>query len=276
MLACPDLVPGSGRPARARSPTGPPRPRQNMGPRRPCPRNPNGHQGSTARIQRNRVTDKAPTFVGIDVSKHRLDIHSRPSGESFATDYDDEGVAALVERLAALAPTLVVLEATGGLEGRLAGGPAAGGPPVAVVNPRQVRAFARATGRLAKTDRLDAATIARFAEAVRPPVRPLPDEATRHLGALVGRRGAPRGGGGPPAPRAPGWPPAVSCSRCWSPSATGATRPIPPCTRGSTPTCAGSRRRWPGSSATWARRSGRARSGGPRRSCCARCRASGP
>jgi transposase len=81
-----------------------------------------------------------------------------------------------------------VLEATGGLEVRLAAALAAAGVPVAVVNPRQVRAFARATGRLAKTDRLDAAMIARFAEAVRPPVRPLPDEATRHLGALVARR----------------------------------------------------------------------------------------
>src|SRR3954449_1967696 len=182
------MVPGSGRPARARSPTGPPRPRQNMGPCRPCPRNPNGDQGREARIQRNRVMDKAPTFVGIDVSKHRLDVHARPSGESFATDYDDEGVAGLVERLAALAPALVVLEATGGLEVRLAAALAAAGLPVAVVNPRQVRAFARATGRLAKTDRLDAEAIARFAEAVRPPVRPLPDEATRHLGALVARR----------------------------------------------------------------------------------------
>jgi transposase len=159
-----------------------------MAPRRPCPRNPNGHQGQQARIQRNRVTDKAPTFVGIDVSKHRLDVHARPSGESFATDYDDEGVAGLVERLAALAPALVVLEATGGLEVRLAAALAAAGLPVAIVNPRRVRAFARATGRLAKTDRLDAATIARFAEAVRPPARPLPDEATRHLGALVARR----------------------------------------------------------------------------------------
>src|SRR5436190_1961202 len=92
-----------------------------MAPRRPCPRDPNGHQGQQARIQRNRVTDKAPIFVGIDVSKRRLDIHSRPSGESFTIDHDDE-------------------------------------------------------------------TIARFAEAVRPPVRPLPDEATRHLGALVARR----------------------------------------------------------------------------------------
>jgi len=104
--------------------------------------------------------DKAPTFVGIDVSKHRLDVHARPSGESFTIDHDDEGVAAL----------------------------AAAGLPVAVVNPRQVRAFARAAGRLAKTDRLDAEAVARFAEAVRPPARPLPDEATRHLGALLARR----------------------------------------------------------------------------------------
>ena len=132
--------------------------------------------------------DKAPTFVGIDVSKHRLDIHSRPSGESSTIGYDDESVAALIERLVALAPALIVLEATGGMEVRLAAALAAAGLPVAVVNPRQVRAFARAMGQLAKTDRLDAAVIARFAEAVRPPVRPLPDEATRHLGALVARR----------------------------------------------------------------------------------------
>ena len=159
-----------------------------MAPRRPCPRNPNGHQGREARIQRNRVMDKAPTFVGIDVSKRRLDVHARPSGEGFAVDCDDEGVAGLVGRLAALAPALVVLEATGGLEVRLAAALAAAGLPVAVVNPRQVRAFARAAGRLAKTDRLDAEAIARFAEAVRPPARPLPDEATRRLGALVARR----------------------------------------------------------------------------------------
>ena len=132
--------------------------------------------------------DKASTFVGIDVSKRRLDIHSRPSGESSTFGYDDESVAALIERLVAVAPALIVLEATGGMEVRLAAALAAAGLPVAVVNPRQVRAFARAMGQLAKTDRLDAAVIAHFAEAVRPPVRPLPDEATRHLGALVARR----------------------------------------------------------------------------------------
>jgi transposase len=134
--------------------------------------------------------DKAalPSFIGIDVAKHRLEVHVRPSGESFAMGYGEEEVAVLVGRLAALEPTLIVLEATGGMEVRLAAALAAAGLPVAVVNPRQVRAFARATGRLAKTDRLDAQAIARFAEAVRPAVRPLPDEATRHLGALVARR----------------------------------------------------------------------------------------
>jgi transposase len=130
----------------------------------------------------------APTFVGIDVSKRRLEGHVRPSGERFALDYDHEGMATLVGRLVALGPALIVLEATGGLEVRLAAALAAAGLPVAIVNPRQVRAFARATGRLAKTDRLDAEAIARFAEAVRPPVRPLPDEASRRLGALVARR----------------------------------------------------------------------------------------
>jgi transposase len=129
-----------------------------------------------------------PVFVGVDVSKHRLDIHLRPSGESFTLDHDDGSVAALIERLGALTPALIVLEATGGMEVRLGAALAAAGLPVAIVNPPQVRAFARAMGRLAKTDRLDAAVIAHFAEAVRPPVRPLPDEATRHLGALVARR----------------------------------------------------------------------------------------
>src|SRR4051794_31468580 len=119
--------------------------------------------------QRSRVMDKPPTFVGADVTKARLDIPLRPSGEHSTVSHDEAGVAALVERLAALAPTLVVLEATGGMEVAPAAALAAAGLPVAVVNPRQVRAFARATGRLAKTDRLDAALIARLAQAGRPP-----------------------------------------------------------------------------------------------------------
>src|SRR4051794_13581752 len=138
--------------------------------------------------QRSRVMDKLPVFVGIDVSKHRLDIHLRPSGEGFAVDHGEEEAATLVARLVALAPALVVLEATGGLEVQLAAALAAAGLPVAVVNPRRGGPFAGAAGGRAKSDRRDAATIARFAEAVRPPVRPLPDEATRRLGALVARR----------------------------------------------------------------------------------------
>jgi transposase len=130
----------------------------------------------------------APVFVGIDVAKNRLDVHLRPSGEAWAVGRDAAGLSALVERLAELAPTLVVLEATGGFEVTVAAALTAAHLPLAVVNPRQIRDFARATGRLAKTDRLDAEAIARFAEAVRPEPRPIPDAAARALGELVARR----------------------------------------------------------------------------------------
>jgi transposase len=129
-----------------------------------------------------------PAFVGIDVSKHRLDVCARPTGEHWAVAYEDGALPALTQRLLELRPALVVLEATGGLQARLAAGLAAADLPVVVVNPRQVRDFARATGRLAKTDRIDADTLARFAEAVRPPVRPLEDAASLALKALVARR----------------------------------------------------------------------------------------
>jgi transposase len=130
----------------------------------------------------------APTFVGIDVAKDRLDVHLRPSDEAFALSRDGAGLDALVERLAALGSALVVLEATGGFEVAVAGALAAAGLPLVVVNPRQIRDFARATGRLAKTDRLDAEAIARFAEAVHPEPRPLPSAAAQALGELVARR----------------------------------------------------------------------------------------
>jgi transposase len=130
----------------------------------------------------------APTFVGIDVAKDRLDVHLRPAGEAFALGRDGAGLEALVVRLRALAPALVVLEATGGFEVAVAGALAAAGLPLVVVNPRQIRDFARATGRLAKTDRLDAEAIARFAEAVQPAPRPLPSVAAQALGELVARR----------------------------------------------------------------------------------------
>jgi transposase len=127
-------------------------------------------------------------FVGIDVAKDRLDVHLRPCGESFAVARDGEALAALVERLRALAPALVVMEATGGYETVVASALGAAHLPLAVVNPRQIRAFARATGKLAKTDRLDAAAIAHFAEAIRPPVRPIADAEAQALGELVARR----------------------------------------------------------------------------------------
>ncbi len=127
-------------------------------------------------------------FVGIDVSKARLDVALRPSGEAFTVPHAPEGIAALVARLQACRPTLIVLEATGGLEQPLVVALAAAPLPVVVVNARQVRDFARATGRLAKTDTLDARILAHFAEAVQPQVRPLPDPAQQALAALVARR----------------------------------------------------------------------------------------
>ena len=127
-------------------------------------------------------------YVGIDVSKDRLDVHVRPSGEAFAVARDGEGLAALVTRLSTLAPQLVAVEATGGYEITVAAAIGAAGLPLVVVNPAQVRHYAQALGRRAKTDPIDAEVIARFAEATRPAPRPLPDEATRLLADLVARR----------------------------------------------------------------------------------------
>lgn len=127
-------------------------------------------------------------FVGLDVSKDRLDVHVRPSGENFAVAYDDGGLATLLTRVRALQPRLIVLEATGGYEVTVAAALANAELPVAVVNPRQIREFARATGQLAKTDALDARAIARFAEAVQPAARPLATEEAQALGELVARR----------------------------------------------------------------------------------------
>lgn len=128
------------------------------------------------------------TYVGIDVSKDRLDVHVRPSGETFAVARDGEGLAALVARLTRLSPHLVAVEATGGFEMTVAAAVGAAALPLAVVNPAQVRHYAQALGRRAKTDRIDAEVIARFAEAARPEPRPLPDEATQTLAELVTRR----------------------------------------------------------------------------------------
>jgi transposase len=129
-----------------------------------------------------------PAFAGIDVSKDRLDVHLRPSGESFAVARDGSGIETLLARLKALSPMLIVLEATGNYELTVAAALAGAGLPLAVVNPRQIRDFARATGRLAKTDRLDADSIALFAERVRPEPRPLEDAEAAALAELVARR----------------------------------------------------------------------------------------
>jgi transposase len=125
-----------------------------------------------------------PCFVGIDVAKAQLDIAMRPSGARWAVPNDAGGVVTLVERLQALHPTLIVLEATGGLERAAPAALATAGLPVVVVNPRQARDCARATGQLAKTDALDARALAHFADVL----RPLPDAQTQELRALLGRR----------------------------------------------------------------------------------------
>ncbi len=127
-------------------------------------------------------------FVGIDVAKATLDIASLPDGESWTVTNDEQGLAELAPRLVALTPALVVLEATGGFEFLAAITLAKAGLPVAVINPRQVRDFAKAMGRLAKTDALDATLLADFAQRVRPEPRPLPDEAAQLLESLLTRR----------------------------------------------------------------------------------------
>jgi len=127
-------------------------------------------------------------FVGIDIAKDQVDVHVRPTDERFQLSRDDAGLAGLVSRLQPLGPQLVVLEATGGYEIPVAAVLASAGVPVAVVNPRQIRDYARATGQLAKTDALDARIMALFAEAVQPEVRPLPTPEAQALGDLVTRR----------------------------------------------------------------------------------------
>ena len=130
----------------------------------------------------------SPSFVGIDVSKDRLDVYVRPSGQVFAIARDGQALAQLVADLLTLAPALIVLEATGGFETTVAAALASAGLPLAVVNPRQIRDFARATGRLAKTDALDAQIIALFAERIRPEPRPLADADSQSLAELIARR----------------------------------------------------------------------------------------
>lgn len=127
-------------------------------------------------------------FIGVDVSKERLDCYCRPTGITFSCDNSPTGIADLIQWVAVQQPQLIVLEATGGLERPLAAALYAAQLPTVVVNPRQVRDFARAIGQLAKTDRIDAAVIAHFGEAVNPEMRPLPDHLTQQMDALMTRR----------------------------------------------------------------------------------------
>jgi transposase len=127
-------------------------------------------------------------FVGIDVSEATLDVARLPEEKSWLYSNEEGSIAELVERLQEIEPALIVLEATGGVETALLGALVAANLPAVAVNPRQARDFARATGRLAKTDKIDARVLAEFARAVRPEPRPLPDEASQELKDLVTRR----------------------------------------------------------------------------------------
>ena len=128
------------------------------------------------------------TYVGIDVSKDRLDVHVLPQGETFSVERNGKGLAALVERLKPLAPSLVAVEATGGFEMTVAAAIGGAGLPLAVINPARIRHYAEALGKRAKTDPIDALVIARFAADVKPEVRPLADDLTQLLAELVTRR----------------------------------------------------------------------------------------
>lgn len=132
--------------------------------------------------------DQQELFIGIDVSQDKLDVGVWPTSELWVVNNTDEGVVALIQKLTALQPKLVVLEATGGLERRAVHALAAAGLPVVVMNPRPVRDFAKATGRLAKTDPIDALVLAHFGAAIRPPVRSLPAAEIEELDALITRR----------------------------------------------------------------------------------------
>jgi len=131
---------------------------------------------------------KEEVFAGIDVSKKTLDVAIHPSGEQWTFSNDDSGIKDIVRRLRKLTPALVVVEPTGGFQNQLVAALVASSMPVVVVNPRHIRNFARATGRLAKTDAIDAKIMASFAATVRPEPRPLPDAQAQELSAILARR----------------------------------------------------------------------------------------
>ena len=127
-------------------------------------------------------------FVGIDVSAKRLDVAVLPAGTHFAVAHTDEGIASLVRRLQELRPHIVVLEATGGYELSVAYAMSEASLPVVIMNPKVLRHFAKSTGKLAKTDKLDAQVLAHYAQAIQPPVRPLKDSEQMELATLMSRR----------------------------------------------------------------------------------------
>jgi transposase len=133
------------------------------------------------------MTD-AELFVGIDVSKARLDVAVVPSEQTWSVANDDKGLAELADKLAKLSPKLVLMEATGGMERRALARLVGAGLPAMAINPRNVRDFAKSLGKLAKTDRIDSIVLGRFAQAVRPELRPLADEQTQDLQAHLTRR----------------------------------------------------------------------------------------
>lgn len=145
-------------------------------------------QGRDIAMTASSNSSDSPLFVGVDVSQERLDIHTRPAEEHWSVEVTPEGLDALADDLCRRSPALIVLEATGGLEVPVVARLASAGLPVAVVNPRQTRAFARAMGLLAKTDAIDARALAAFAEAVKPEVRPLRSPEQVALGQLLTRR----------------------------------------------------------------------------------------
>ena len=134
------------------------------------------------------IMEQEVTYVGIDVAKAQVDVAIRPTNDRWEIPRDEAGIRKLVSQMQTLEPVMVLLEASGGLELPLVAALAAEAVPVVVVNPRQVRDFARATGKLAKTDALDAAVLAHFAEAVQPPVRPLRGTETQVLNSMAARR----------------------------------------------------------------------------------------
>jgi transposase len=132
--------------------------------------------------------DQQQVYIGIDVSKKQLDVAIRPGNDFFQVANDDLGLAALVQRLVSLQPQLILLEASGGFETLAAASLRQADLPAQIINPRQVRRFADSTGRLAKTDKIDAGVLAHFAEVLKPPLRPWPEAQQQELAALMTRR----------------------------------------------------------------------------------------